>query len=265
MAGRRTVLITGASGRIGQVIVPLMMAEGRYELRCTHLSAQGDPPGLPNPMFMDLGDPAGVRAAVEGVDTVLHLAASSGDRPFIEQLVPDNIIGPYNLCEAALAAGCRRVLFASTNHVVLNYCIEGMSIDESVEPRPDSIYGVTKAYGEILGRFYVEKRGLRSFISLRIGWFMNENSPHLRRSWQALHMWISARDFVDLTNRCIEAPDGIGYRCYHAVSDNDRGLFKLDRAKRELGYSPRDNSERFVPEFTGELPPWLVRRREPLS
>lgn len=261
MTDRRVVLVTGATGRIGKVIIPLLLAHDRYELRSGHRRTNPDDvAGLPNPVRLELDDYDSVLAALEGVDTVVHLAANSGDRPFREEMVPNNIIGPYHLCEAAVAAGCRGIIFASTNHVVHNYFLDGSAIGEEVPYRPDNIYGVTKAYGEVLGRFYVERRGLPSFISLRIGWFLAPDSRALRRSWHALHMWLSPRDCVQLIERCIDAPDDLGYACFHAISGNRRRLMSIDEAVKRLGYRPEDDSERHIAEFEGEIPEFLVPR-----
>lgn len=263
MSQRQTVLITGVTGRIGRVIVPMMAAEDRWELRSGH--RRDDPSelsGFPHPVRCVIEDRASVRAALEGVDTVVHLAANSWDAAFCEEMVPNNLIGPLNLCEAALEAGCRRILFASTNHTVYNWLAEGTAIDEHADFRPDNLYGVTKAYGEVLGRFFVERRGLPSFFSLRIGWFLAPDARPLTERWPALHMWLSPRDCVQLLNRAIAAPVELGYRCFHAISDNDRQLMLIDAAKAELGYAPEDNSERYVPRFTGAIPEFLIRRRQ---
>lgn len=262
MAERRVVLVSGATGRIGREVIPLLVQTGKYEVRSGH---RRDNPAevahLPNPVKMVLDDWASVRAAVEGVDTIVHLAANAGRAPFVEEMIPNNIIGPYHLCEAALEAGCRRIIYASTNHAVYGYLTDHEAISEDVLPRPDSLYGVTKAYGEHLGRLYVERKGLPSYLVLRIGWFLTPDDPHLKSRWQALHMWLSPGDCCQLIERCIDAPTELGYDCFNAISDNDRQLLLIDHAKQVLGYQPEDNSERFVPEFTGELPEWLLRRR----
>ncbi|NUP98610.1 MAG: NAD(P)-dependent oxidoreductase [Armatimonadetes bacterium] len=258
----RAVLVTGATGRIGRSIIPQLAALDRYQVRSGHRHDQtADLGGLPNPVRCLIEDPDSLRESLVGVDTVVHLAANAGDAPYAAEMVPNNILGPQYLCEAALEAGVRRIIFASTNHVVFNWFHDHQQAPETVTPRPDSLYGVTKAYGEILGRFYVERKGLPSFISLRIGWFLPPDHRLLRQRWQTLFMWLSPRDFVDLVTRCIDAPESLRYDCFNAVSDNDRTLLPIDHAREVLGYAPQDNSERYVPEFEGEIPAWLVSRR----
>lgn len=259
MSERRTVLITGVTGRIGRVIIPQLAALDRFELRCGHRRETLE--GFPNPVTCRIDDYASVLAAVRGVDTVVHLAADSGDRDYVESMVPHNLVAPQFLCEAALESGVRRIVFASTNHVVLNHIKHGQPAPEDAPYRPDNLYGVTKAYAEVMGRFYVECRGLPSFVSLRIGWFLPDDSMHLRRHWQAIQMWLSPRDCVDLIVKAVEAPDEIGFAVFNAVSDNTRTMLPITAAKERLGYAPQDDSERFVPEFEGELPDFLVPRR----
>ncbi|MBI5833605.1 MAG: NAD(P)-dependent oxidoreductase [Armatimonadetes bacterium] len=259
MADRKIVLVTGATGKIGRVMVPLLAATERYELRSGH--RREDPAEvahLPNPVYCRLDQPASLAAACVGVDTIVHLAADSWMPDNFADTVPNNLLGPHYLCEAALAAGVRRIVFASTNHTILNWITHShQSAPEDIEPRPDNLYGVTKVYGEAMGRYYVECRGLPSFFSLRIGWYQRADSPGLRRNWHGLHMWLSDRDGSQLLARCIDS-DLLGYHCFNAVSGNTRTLMPIDRARDLLGYAPEDDAERFAAEFTGPMPEWFA-------
>ena len=259
MSERRVVLVTGATGGIGRSIIPQLAATGRYEIRSGH-RREVAPDDLLQPVRCVLEERDSVVAALAGVDTVVHLAADGGDRPFVAEMVPNNIVGPYHLCEAAVAAGCRRIVFASTNHTVGNYFHDHQLAPETVEPRPDSIYGVTKVYAESLGRFYVERRGLPSFFALRIGWWLPPDSPYLRRSAHALYTWLSPRDGAQLVACAIDAPTELGFQVFNATSDNDRWVMPVTKAKELLGYRPEDNTEDLIGEFQRPVPDWLVRR-----
>lgn len=260
MSERKTVLVTGATGKIGRMVLPLLADMDRYDLRSGHRRSDGaDVAHLPSPVFCRLDQPDTLAAACAGVDTILHLAADSWTPEHFADTVPNNLLGPYHLCEAALAAGVRRIVFASTNHVILNWITQShQAAPEDIPPRPDNLYGVTKVYGEAMGRYYVECRGLPSFFSLRIGWYQPHASRALRRSWHGLHMWLSDRDCAHLLACCIDS-DLLGYQCFNAISDNTRALMPIDRAKRLLRYRPMDNAERLVPEFEGPMPDWFAQ------
>ena len=159
------VLVTGAAGRIGAGF--LRHAAGRYVLRATDRPdrAVEAEDGVP----ADLTDPEALARACEDVDTVVHLGADPRLDADWESLLPNNIVGTHNLFEAAADAGCRRVVFASSVHAVSGYPADKqVSADDPVNP--GNLYGVTKAFGETLGRYYTEQRGL-SVIALRIGAF----------------------------------------------------------------------------------------------
>jgi uronate dehydrogenase len=106
-------------------------------------------PGDPNTILGDIQDFDALRAAMAGVDVVVHLAATSDEAPFLEQLVPNNVVGLYNTYEAARQAGVRRIVFASTCQTMLSYPREA-TVDVLDPPRPSSMYGATKVFGETL-------------------------------------------------------------------------------------------------------------------
>ena len=259
MSARKTVLVTGATGKIGRMVVPRLAALDRWELRSGHRRTDpAEVAHLPNPVYCRLDDPASLAAACAGVDVILHLAADSWAPEQFADTVPNNLLGPHYLAEAALAAGVGRIVFASTNHTMLNWITQShQSAPEDAEPRPDNLYGVTKVYGEALGRYYAECRGLASFSSLRIGRSQPHDSPALRRNWHGLHMWLSDRDCCQLLSLCIDC-ELTGYHCFNAISGNTRARLPIDRARLLLGYQPEDDAEQFVPEFAGAIPDWLT-------
>lgn len=176
------VLITGAAGRIGRTLRDGLA--GRYALLRLADIAQQDEAGTGEELVTcDVADMAAVERAVAGIDVIVHLAAVPDEDDW-DRLLPANISGTYNLFEAARRAGVRRVIFASSNHAV-GFHRRARPLDEHDVPRPDSRYGVTKVFGEAVGRLYADKHGMQ-VASLRIGSF--QERPRDRRQ---LMTWIS--------------------------------------------------------------------------
>lgn len=232
------VLITGAAGGIGRMIRPLLR-DVYPSLRLSDI-VEIDPGAGEEFVKADLADMAAVERLCAGVDGVIHLGASSVEDQW-EPVLNNNIIGGYNLFEAARRQGVRRVVFATTNHVVGFYRRQRM-IDHSVMPRPDSRYGVSKAFGEALGRMYADKYGLRVF-NIRIG--NVDDRPVDRRR---LSIWISPRDLVQLMRIGLEHPD-VHFEVVYGVSDNARAWYDNRNAYR-LGYAPDDQAEDYAKEAT---------------
>ncbi len=231
------VLITGAAGGIGRALretlrgvypvlrlsdrVPLSPARGGEEIDQT-----------------DIADMAAVRRMVEGVDGIVHLGGNSGeaDWPVILQ---SNIFGVYNVFEAARAAGVQRIVMATSNHAVGFYPRE-QTIDHRVPPRPDSRYGVSKAFSEALASLYADKHGI-GFLCVRIGNFGARPIDKRR-----LAIWISPRDLTQLVRIGLEHP-GVSYEIVYGVSNNRRSWYDNAKAYR-LGYRPQDESEPYAEE-----------------
>lgn len=228
----KKVLLTGASGGIGtrlrKLLPPLYP-----DLVLSDLKAPADL--QPNETFMaaDLSDFPAVRRAVEGVDGIIHLGGHSVEGPW-ETILNANIIGTYNLFEAARQAGVKRVVFASSNHAVGFYPrSEIIGVDEMV--RPDSRYGVSKAFGEAVAALYAFKHGIGSFC-IRIG-NVDDRPVDERR----LAIWLSPDDLVSLIRIGLETPNLV-HEIVYGMSDNARAWWDNSRAK-ELGYRPRDRAE----------------------
>jgi len=237
-AYRPKVLITGASGRIGSVLREGL--RGVYgDLRLTDLRPIADL--APGETFLtaDLTDFDAMLRVVDGIDVIVHLGAVAAEDEW-SRILSNNIAGTFNLFEAARQKGVRRVLFASTHHVV-GYYPRGKRIGPDDPARPDSRYAVSKVFGESLGRLYADKHGLE-VIAMRIGTFRPK--PLDRRMLSA---WISRRDMIELTRCCIEAPN-VHYEVVFGVSDNRRSWWDVGSARR-LGYVSQDDAEAFAPEI----------------
>ena len=196
------------------------------------------------------GKYASTDSCFPGVQSVVHLAASPAvDSPW-EAVLHNNIIGTYHVFEAARQAGVKQIIFASSNHAVGTYEQEfepgpnrphDKVIDQLVPIRPDSLYGVSKVFGEALSRYYADHLGMH-VISLRIGWITPTNIPEGNNLAEpGVTMWQSHEDFVQMVEKCLEAEE-IQFDIFYGISDNPFHFFDLEHARQEIGYEPQDTS-----------------------
>ncbi|HSH06229.1 MAG TPA: NAD(P)-dependent oxidoreductase [Burkholderiales bacterium] len=227
----KTILITGAAGGIGGHLRRELA--GRYRLRLSDIRPVKPLADGESFVRADITRLSDLLRAARGVDAIVHLGGYSVEGRW-EDIHPANIVGCYNAFEAARRNGVKRLLFASSNHAVGFYRRDEV-IDDRVMVRPDSRYGVAKAFGEALGRLYADKYGLEVFC-MRIG---NVNPAPLDK--RRLSIWISPRDMAQLVAIGIEHPD-IRFEIVYGVSDNARSWYDNVNARR-LGYAPQDDSE----------------------
>lgn len=242
----KLVLITGAAGRIGTALRPLLRST--YRLRLVDVRAVSDP-GPDEFVQADTSDLAAMQAACHGVDAVLHLAGNPNTAATWDEVRTTNIDSTYCVFEAARRAHAGKVILASTNHVMGFYNLEGawpIGVDAPI--RPDSLYGVSKAFGEALARYYADTFEM-SMICLRIGWFTPRDPtvPGLQP------LWISARDLAQVVGLCIETPRR--YAVYNATSNNSQRHWDLQVTRDELGYAPQDDVSSLNLHPLGEYPP----------
>jgi len=239
----KTLLITGAAGDVGSHLRRELA--GKYDLRLSDIkpikalaAGETSAPG-------DIAKMSDMLRVTKGVDAIVHLGGFSVEGPW-DMILRANIVGCYNLFEAACRNGVKRVLFASSNHATGFYKRE-QKIDHRVLPKPDSRYGVSKAFGEQLGSLYADKYGMEVFC-MRIG-NVTVAPPDKRR----LSNWISPRDFARLVSVGIENPN-IGFEIVYGVSDNKRSWYDNSNAHR-LGYQPQDDAERYAEEVLAKEKP----------
>jgi uronate dehydrogenase len=241
------ILITGAAGKIGDALRRGL--RNSYSLiRLLDIAPLGTAEAGEEILTADIRDIATLERAMTEIDCVVHLAGASEEAEW-ERVLPLNIEGCYNVFESARRRGVKRVVFASSNHAVGFHRRERF-IDDTVAPRPDSRYGVSKVFGEALGRLYADKHGL-SVACLRIGTFRTPDRPVDARG---LLTWISHRDMVQLVRRCIDHPN-YHFAIVYGVSKNLRSRWDNTNVKF-LGYHPEDDSEIFAAEILAQ------RRRE---
>ncbi|AVH59433.1 MULTISPECIES: NAD-dependent epimerase/dehydratase family protein [Streptomyces] len=249
----RTVLLTGAAGRLGTLMRGLLPRYG-YELRLLDLRPID---GAPDAITTDLSDKAALREAVRGVDGVIHLAGISLEASF-EKILKANIEGTYNLYEAARQEAVRRIVFASSNHAVgfTPRPQDDTPIDNSAlipidtAHRPDTVYGLSKSFGEDLAQFYWDKHGLET-VSVRIGSCCPQPT-----SVRMLSIWLSPDDAARLFHAALTA-EVVRHTVVYGSSANTRLWWDLSTA-RALGYEPQDDSEPYAEKLIaeqGELDP----------
>lgn len=240
------VLITGAAGNIGRSL--RRQLRDRYRLlRLVDIAPQEPAVAGEEVATADIRDIAAMERSMEGIDCVIHLAGVPEEDSW-ERILPLNIEGCYNVFEAARRQGVRRVVFASSNHAVGFHRRETF-IDTLVPPRPDGRYGVSKVFGEAVGRLYADKYGL-SVACLRIGSFRPSDRPSEPRH---LLTWISHRDMAQLAQRCVEHPS-YHFTVVYGVSNNLRNRWNNTPA-RWLGYRPQDDAESFAAQVLATSPP----------
>jgi nucleoside-diphosphate-sugar epimerase len=247
---RKTVLVTGMSGLIGSAV--RRQLEEKYELSALN---RRQIPGVPCHQA-DIADLEAILPAFEGKETVVHLAAIARVNATWEEILHHNVIGTYNVFEAARRAGVKRVVAASSGATVSGWehempyraLVEGQydAVPESWEKlshqspvRPGGLYGCSKVWGEALARHFTDSSDL-SILCLRIGAVNAEDRPRHARDFS---VWCSQRDIVQMIDRCIEAPDSLRFDIFYALSNNRWGYRDLEHSRQVLGFVPQDAAE----------------------
>jgi NAD+ dependent glucose-6-phosphate dehydrogenase len=251
MKGRDRILITGAAGLIGSILRP-ELARHRTVTALDRVASNGG-------VVADAIDLDALTDAFAGHDVVIDLAARpSAELPW-QDVYANNIPATRNVLEAALRAGVRRVVYASSNSVtgaferdepyasVLAGRYDGLRPEDiprlgaDAPIRPDSFYGIGKACGEASCRYYADAHGL-STICLRIGTVNAEDRPLKPRHFAKL---LTHRDLVALIERCVDAPASVRHAIFYGVSANTWRCWEIESATRLVGYEPRDDAERW--------------------
>ena len=249
----KKVLITGMSGLIGRIVRRHLESLGRYEL-----SALNRRPVEGVECFQaDVADLEAIKPAFEGKDVVVHLAGQLSEEPW-EGLLRTNIMGTYNVYEAARLAGVKRVVFGSSGAPIRGFdlvppyeAIANGRYDE-VPPnfpmithemvRPMRVYGATKVWGEALGRHYSDAYGF-SILCVRIGGVSPEDRP---RNTLEYAIYLSHHDAAQIFEKCIEAPDDLKFDIFFAISNNKWNFSDIEHTRQVLGYEPQDSADVFM-------------------
>jgi nucleoside-diphosphate-sugar epimerase len=242
IAAGETILITGASGRIGSYLARHF--SGRYTLSLTDARPPVEDVGHPFAQA-DITNLEAMHRLCQGAAAVVHLAADPSTKAAWESLLPNNIVGAYNLFEAARASGCRRVVFASTINTVGSYPRD-MQVHTGLPPRPGNLYGASKVWGETLARLYADQHGL-SAICLRFGAVVEPGSSEwLRPDSPLLDSILTMADLARLVEAALAAPETLRFGVFHGVSNNRHKRLDISDARDVLGYAPQDDSYALV-------------------
>ena len=255
---RKRILVIGMSGVIGGLVGRKLAA--RNTVVALNRSKVEDVEWFE----ADICDLDAIQPAFEAVDTVInmatHMAAGGGstsaEAEDVAGYMSTNVVGAYNVYEAARRAGVKRVIFASAGASVFNYVTEepyrAMSearwedVPEDVPRlthlapyRPNGVYGASKAWGEALGRYYSDQHGM-SVICVRVGHVPHPPKTERDLSAYEASIYCSHRDIVQFFERCVDAPSDLRFDIFFACSDN-RGLFRdIEHPRRVIGYVPQD-------------------------
>jgi uronate dehydrogenase len=232
------VLVTGAAGRIGRVLMTGLAGCGHEVRGLDHVAA--DAPWADRLVVADLAtDDAALDDAVAGVDAVVHLAAIAAETDFATALA-SHVGLAHRVLEAMRRHGVGRLVYASSNHAV-GFTPRQPMVPIGTRMRPDTFYGLGKVAGEGLCSLYHDRHGIEA-ACLRIGSFRER--PTTRRH---LSTWLSHGDAVRLVDACLRAPD-LGYAVVYGISANTRAWWDLTSA-RALGYEPADDAEAWAAEI----------------
>ena len=238
----KTVLITGATGDVGTHLSRELA--GKYKLRLSDRRPLQPPKGQAF-VKADISKMSDALRITKGVDAIVHLGGYSVEGPW-EAILQANIIGCYNVFEAARRNGVKRIVFPTSNHAV-GFYRRDQTIDHRVYIKPDSRYGVSKVFGEALGSLYADKYGMEMFM-VRIG-----NVHPFPLDKRRLSIWFSPRDLAQLISIGIDHAD-IKFEIVYGVSGNTRSWYDNSNAAR-LGYKPQDNAETYAAEVLAREKP----------
>ncbi len=232
------VLVTGAAGNIGSYFA--VHSESRYDLRlmCRDKDDSGRIQDFGEVVIADVTQLDQCKKACEGMDVVLHLAADPSPKATWDSILPVNIGGTYNIFAAAKDQGVRRVVYASSIHAVSGYPRD-RQVHSNDPVNPGDLYGVSKCFGEALGRYMAEREGVQC-IAVRIGAFQPLSTAKGKDGPRLIDAFVSERDMNQLLQRAVEA-EHLKFAIVQGLSDNGFNRMDITSARELLGYQPQDD------------------------
>ena len=234
------VAITGAAGHIGDTLTKSFSK--KYDLSLYDKKSKGKIASV------DFYDKKQIKDLFKKTDAIIHLAADSSPKASWESVLKNNIVATYNVFEQAKIEGVKKIIFASSSHVIYSPEILKRKTKLTVNdpPNPNSFYGISKLFGENLGKYYSREFGIK-FIALRIGWTFFEDTPLVFKGTKDEEyiraMFLSKKDCVEIFAKALESNED--YMVAYAISDNGRAVFDLNEIKEKLGCKLRDNAENY--------------------
>lgn len=242
------VLILGATGRIGKYFIKDYLVHNYnsdYELILGVRDVEKMKDSGYELRFADISDFESLKTALKDIDVVLNLAGNSNEKTEkFHDLIEPNIIGTFNLLEAARLCGVKRAILASSVHAVKGHDPEKI-ISETDAPRPENFYGATKAFIEAMCHVYYKKYGL-SCLAIRIGAYISDDMHFVLLTRENNDYVISQRDMAQLLHKSIIAPESLKYAVLNGTSDNKKNRLSLEHTKKLIGYSPQDDSYKML-------------------
>jgi uronate dehydrogenase len=247
------ILVTGSAGRLGRAAVKALVARGHYVVGLDVRPTPGLPPS--QSLVATLGDGAVLRAAMKGMDRVIHLAATPDDAKyprgtppddgdnFLDGLVPNNIVGLYNLLEGARVEKVPRLILASTGQVVDRHIDnKQIPLNGSARFAPRYLYACTKIFLEAIGEVYSREHGI-AVIAVRLGWCPRDlgQVAEIERSTEDQDVYLSPGDAGRFFTATVEAKDVCGFHVAYASSRHKSSLiYDLAETTALTGFVPQD-------------------------
>jgi uronate dehydrogenase len=228
------LLLTGASGGLGRVLRPFLRTLCET-LRVSDLRPPESGPVKEERVACDVGDRAAVMELCRDVDAIAHFGGVSVE-DYFDSILHANLLGTFNVYEAARKLGIRRIAYASSSQVTGFYPTSEI-VDPSMPVRPSSLYGLSKSFGENLSRLFYDRYGIET-VCLRIAMCFPEPTTH-----RMLRSYLSYDDLKSLVERALLAP-GVGHAIVYGVSNN-RDLLWRNPDAAKIGWTPKDSSEAF--------------------
>jgi len=249
------VLVTGASGLIGGILNFKLTDHNLFGLDIKECAYK-------NFEISNISDSNKLEIIMtkNKIDTVVHLAGNASVSAKWDSLSENNFTGTLNVFNACKEAGVKKIIFASSNHAVglfendspykeiINGDYKNITknyklISPYCEVKPDGLYGVSKAFGENLGRFFYEKYNIK-VACLRIGSVIKDNNPKVKNTNRFFSTWCSHEDIAGLIDACIKS-NKVEYDIFYGVSDNDWKIWDISNAEKILSFKPTSNSETY--------------------
>eukprot|EP01103_Thecamoeba_quadrilineata_P015768 TRINITY_DN5079_c4_g2_i2.p1 TRINITY_DN5079_c4_g2~~TRINITY_DN5079_c4_g2_i2.p1 ORF type:complete len:297 (-),score=46.04 TRINITY_DN5079_c4_g2_i2:524-1414(-) len=237
---KQRVLVTGASGRIGSCFAEHFHQKYNLRLMVQKIDEKSDKvKNYGEVVEADLGDLPKLQEISRDIDTVLHLAGDPNSSATWESLLPNNMVGTYNMFTAAKFSGCKKIVYASSIRAVSGYSTD-FQVKTHEVVNPGDLYGVTKCFGEALGRYMAEKEGV-PVIAIRIGAHGPIEKVHDDDGLQVIDSFVSQRDLNQLMELCID-DQRLQFAIFNGVSNNCFKKLDISDARELLGYQPLDDA-----------------------
>jgi uronate dehydrogenase len=239
MSRALTILVTGAAGRIGRAAVRELVARG-HRVRAFDRVASS---GTDDVVIGNITDPLAVRQSVQGIDMLIHLAATPDDDDFLERLLPNNLIGAYHVLEEARIAGVKRIVLGSSGQVVWWQRFTGpLPVTAAAAPSPRGWYAATKLFQEAAGRALAAQFGI-AVIAARLGWCPRDkaHAEELGRTEWGPDVYFSPADAGRFFACAVESKTELRFEIVYANSRPVHQIIYDPTPARELlGFEPRD-------------------------